>query len=90
MGTVKIGGRAVPVVGYVPLGSTGDTVPLVDIPMVSDYKWQQQSLQCRLDHPEWYAAIGEDVGATIAQLRRWLEEHNEESAPQPRCYPHDG
>ena len=79
METMEIGGRTFPVVGYVARESTGETVPLVDIPMMSDYKWQLTSLQSRLDHPEWYAAIGEDVEATIAQLRRWLEEHSEEA-----------
>lgn len=80
METMEIGGRAFPVVGYVDRESTGEKVPLVDIPMMSDYKWQLTSLQSRLDHPEWYATIGEDVEATIAQLRRWLEEHSEQAA----------
>jgi len=79
METMEIGGRTFPVVGHVTSKTTGQKVPLVDIPMMSDYKWQLTSLQSRLDHPEWYAAIGEDVNATIAQLRRWLEEHSEDA-----------
>lgn len=74
--TIEIGGRTFPIVGYARYKETGETIPLVDIPLMSDYKWQLSSLQSRLDHPEWYAAIGEDVDTTIAQLRRWLEKHS--------------
>ncbi len=72
-----------PVVGYVDI-VTGDpdlpmlnSVPLVDIPMMSDYRWQLGALQSRLEHPELYEGK-EDVSATIEHLRQWLKEHEGE------------
>ena len=79
MDTMEIGGRTYPVVGYVARESTGQKVPLVDIPQMSDYKWQLQALQDRLEHPEKYLALGEDVEAVIASLRQWLKEHSGEA-----------
>lgn len=51
-------------------------VPLVDIPMMSDYRWQQMALEDRIAHPEKYPE--EDLTVTVPRLRRWLEEHSEE------------
>ena len=76
METMKIGERFFPVAGYVTDEAMG-TVPLVDLPMMSDYRWQLKSLRDRLEAPEKYRAIGEDVEVTIADLRRWLKEHSE-------------
>ena len=76
METMKIGGPSFPVAGYVTDEAIG-TVPLVDLPMVSDYRWQLESLQGRLEAPEKYRAIGEDVEAVISDLRRWLKGHSE-------------
>lgn len=77
MKTMKIGSREFPVIDYVTTKETGP-VPLVDVPMMSDYKWQLSCLQSRLENPEPYRAIGEDVEAVITDLRRWLAEHSEE------------
>ena len=79
MDTMEIGGRTFPIVGYVKRKSNGQVVPLVDIPMMSDYKWQLQALQDRLEYPEKYRHTGEDVEAVIAQLRQWLAAHSEEA-----------
>lgn len=68
-----IGGRSYPVVGTVNSKAFG-AVPLVDIPMMSDYRWQQKSLQDRL---EKYRLIGEDVEGAISQLWEWLDAHRE-------------
>jgi len=76
----KIGSREHSITNYVNTKEIGP-VPLVDIPMMSDYKWQRKALQSRLEDPEWYRAIlGEDVEAVIADLRLWLEEHSEGAA----------
>lgn len=32
-------------------------IPIVNIPMMSDYNWHLLSLQGRLRHPEWYAEL---------------------------------
>ena len=51
-------------------------IPVVDIPMMDDYRWKLRCLESRLEHPEWYAPF-EDVEKVVAQLRRWLAEHEE-------------
>lgn len=66
---MNIGGRDYPVIGYVSTRETG-TVPLVDIPMMSDYKWDLECLESRKKHPEVYRKMGEDVEAVIAKLER--------------------
>ncbi len=70
--TYKIDNKEFPVTGYVKLND--NFVPLVDIPSMSDYKWQLMCLQDRLEHPEKYQNR-EDVEATIERLKKWLEEH---------------
>lgn len=72
METVKISGRDFPVLGHVTVKHIG-TVPLVDLPMMSNYEWQMRNLQDRLEHPEVYREIlVEDVEAVCAGLREWL------------------
>lgn len=70
METMEILGRDYPIIKHV------DNVPVVDLPQMSDYKWQLQALQDRLSNPEKYrTALGEDVEATIAYLRQWLADY---------------
>lgn len=73
---MKIGSREFPIVGYVKSKRFG-TVPMVDIPMMSDYKWHLTCLNSRLKDPEMYRASGEDVEATIARLRETLAQYDE-------------
>ncbi len=79
MEIMKICGKEYPVIGEVESEELGQTVPLVDIRMMTDYRWQQLCLQGRLENPELYRKIGEDVEAVIADLRLWLEENKEEA-----------
>lgn len=80
METMSIGSRVHPIIGEVQSKRYG-VVPLVDAPMMADYKWQKIGLEDRLQHPEVYRDIlGEDVEAVCAQLSRWLEEHKEGAA----------
>ena len=44
-------GQRVPVAYYVE-GAGGALVPMLDIPMMSDMKWQQKCLRDRLEHRE--------------------------------------
>lgn len=53
---------------------TEGAIPLVDVPMMSDYEWQKQALNDRLIHPEWYQDT-EDVPTVIARSRVWLDAH---------------
>ena len=69
----EVNGRMYPVSGYVH-DKKGQELPIVDIPMMSDYKWKLKCLESRLQHPDAYAPY-EDVEATITRLRAWLEAH---------------
>lgn len=77
LGTMEICGRTYPIIGFVVREDDREVYPIVDVPMMSDYKQQYKALQDRLEHPEKYRAIGEDVEAAVAQLRHWLEERSE-------------
>lgn len=75
--TYTIYGKEYPVVGHanvVDRGKVTRTVPIVDIPMMSDYKWQLGCLKSRLESPENYAD-SENVEEVIAKLRQWLTEN---------------
>lgn len=69
----SLGGKSYPVTGYLSVAGM-PTVPLVDLPMMTDYHWQLSCLKSRLQHPEDYAQF-ENVEETVAKLRQWLEEN---------------
>lgn len=73
--TYEVGGKAYPVTGFHAISGVG-TFPVVDIPLCSDYAWQLDALESRLHHPERYEGF-EDVTATVARLKGYLEEHKE-------------
>lgn len=74
--TYNINGQDFPISGYQNI--KGQTFPLVDIPMMSDYKWQLDCLISRIEHREIYETLlHEDVDATINKLKKWLEENQE-------------
>lgn len=81
--TYNVGGKEYKVEGYIKANvtETGEQffVPLVDIPMTSDYQWFLDCLKSRLEHPEIYEKE-EDVPATIEEIRHWLAEHTPESS----------
>lgn len=71
----KVGSREYPVMGYVKSPTYG-ILQVVDIPMMSDYKWQLTALQSRLMNPKVHEEdLGENVPAVIARLKAWLLEH---------------
>lgn len=80
--TYSVGGREFPVVGHAKVMNRNrevvGTIPIVDIPQVSDYQWQLDCLNDRLQHPEKYEPF-EDVEEHIAQLRQWLATHKEKT-----------
>ena len=51
--TYRLAGRDYPVTARVKMQG-GVNVPLVDLPMMSDYTWQLGALKSRLEHPEVY------------------------------------
>ena len=73
----SLGGKSYPVTGYLSVAGM-PTVPLVDLPMMTDYKWQLSCLESRLQHPEVYAQL-ENVEETVAKLRQWLKERSAEN-----------
>lgn len=76
--TMEVGGKEYTVIGY-EKDTQGKSVPLLDFPMMSDYKWQLGCLNDRLENPQKYIDKGEDVEATIKRLRQWLAEHSKEA-----------
>lgn len=75
---MKVGSREYPIVGYVTTNRRG-TLPVVDTPMMSDYKWYLSCLNSRLENPDMYRTAGEDVEAVIAELRKTLARYREAS-----------
>lgn len=79
--TYEINGKEYPIAGYVETANedTGESsyIPVVDIPMMSDYNWQLLALNDRLSHPERYEAT-ENVKETVERLYGWLREHKPE------------
>ena len=57
------------------------SIPLLDIPMMSDYKWQLGCLKSRLEHPENYAD-SENVEEVILKLHQWLEDNKEKATAE--------
>lgn len=69
----RLAGKDYPVTARVKMQG-GLNLPLVDLPMMSDYRWQQGCLESRLRHPEVYAKF-ENVEEVVANLRQWLAEN---------------
>ena len=82
--TYNIQGKEFPITHYVKIGS--ELYPLVDIPQMSDYKWQYEALMDRIKSPEKYEAHGEDVPATIERLKQWLIENRHKAVPSDLIY----
>lgn len=82
-----INGKDFNIIGYVSTDArykgkrvdknTPGAVPLLDIKMMSDFKWQYLSLMSRIENPEHYKDIDEDVSAVIEKIKQWLREHIE-------------
>ena len=77
----RLAGKDYPVTARVKMQG-GLNLPLVDLPMMSDYTWQLGALKSRLEHPEAYAQF-EDVEETVARLRQWLADHAPEGGNAP-------
>ena len=81
METYRIFDTDYPVIGEVASGEEGKTVPVVDIPIMTDYEWQKSALESRLKYKEKYASL-ENVDKTIKELREWLNEHKKAYEPR--------
>lgn len=69
MNTYQIGGKEYPITEN--LVTNIGTLPLVDIHMMTDEKWDRLCLESRKKHREKYAQY-EDVDAVISELERRL------------------
>lgn len=49
----------------------GQAVPVVDVPVMSDFRWQLNALKSRLQRPDLYEKQ-EHVPHTVDKLRHWL------------------
>lgn len=75
MDMVQIGGREYPILDIVKT-KDGREVPLVDIPMMSDFKWQLTSLEDRLaDSVKYVETLDENVEDTVTKLFHWIVEN---------------
>lgn len=72
----EINGKTFRVTGKVER-PCGQIVPVVDIPWMSDIKWQRDGYEDRLRRPDVYSDnLGENVPQVLARLRAWLLEHD--------------
>ena len=69
-GTYEILGKAYPIVGYVTTAQTG-LVPLVDLPMMSDERWNELYRESAVKH--YTAAFGHAPDNVEAALK-WEQE----------------
>ena len=69
LGTYPIGGKEYPVIGLSRF--KGQAVPVVDVPVMSDFRWQLNALKSRLQRPDLYEKQ-EYVPHTVNKLRHWL------------------
>lgn len=79
--TYEIGGRKYPAKHMITSPAAGKKVPMLEVELMSDIKWQRKSLEDRLLRPEIYEKyVGEDVPAVIRKLEKWLYENDPEYA----------
>lgn len=76
MQTYEINGKEFEIMGYVRLKDkdgkpTEEYIPIVDVPQISDYKYQLMSLKSRIMHPEYYE-VSENVSVVMEKLKIWL------------------
>lgn len=79
--TYNLNGKEYPITGFARVVDenhipTGETIPIVDIPQISDFDWQYNCLVDRMKNPEKYQKYDkEDVPACIERLKEWLKAH---------------
>ena len=75
----EINGKEFPIAGHARVVGeqgvfTGETILCVNIPMVSDYQWFLECLHSRLEHPETYQNVDNNVREMIEYCANWLRE----------------
>lgn len=69
-GTYEILGKAYPIVGYVTTAQTGP-VPLVDLPMMSDERWNELFRESAVKH---YTETFGHAPDNVEEALRWEQE----------------
>lgn len=80
MNTVNICGKEYPIDGMLRIKNLNMEIPIADMPMMSDYDYQRMCYEDRINNPEKYIGIDEDVNATTERLKKWLESHRKDGA----------
>ena len=72
---IKINGASYPITGYVKM-KTGEIVPLVDIPMMSDEDWNKRAEElARENFRKWYGREAETAEEAFEGQRSYIREH---------------
>ena len=78
MHVIEAGGMNFPVIGEIERKS-GETVPLIEINMMSDKRWQQFVEEGAVKHfREWYGREPESVQEALDAQRAFIERLNQE------------
>ena len=73
MQRIEVGGMRFPVIGQVER-KNGDIVPLIEINMMSDERWQQLAAESAVKHfREWYGREPESVQEAFEGQRAYIE-----------------
>lgn len=78
-GTYEIAGKAYPILGYVTTLQTG-AVPLVDLPMMSDERWNELCREIAVKH--YTAAFGHAPDSAEEALK-WEQEEADRRMEAP-------
>ena len=73
-----VDGVPLPVNGF--MNYHGKNIPIIDVPLTADFKWQYNALIDRIQYPEKYRSSGENVDETIDKLLKWINKHSTEAA----------
>lgn len=75
METMKINGVSYPVIGQVKR-KNGETVPMLDIPMMSDEKWNKMCEENARKHfREWYGREAKTAREAFDGEKAYIEKH---------------
>lgn len=92
METYELNGKQYPIEGYANVvddkGETTGQIPIIALPMMSDYHWFLISLDSRLRKPHLYE--DENIEDVKNHIKNWLVEHTTTEAYKKYIekYPH--
>lgn len=85
MQSIEAGGMIFPVIGQVKT-QNGEIVPLIEINMMSDERWQQLAAELAVKHfREWYGRDPESVQEAFEGQRAYIEKFWNVEESGKRC-----